>query len=207
MKKDGKITFKDLWNHPGYNALIKLGMWLLFFIVIYVIIFINNGVKNNYVNNNNEVEEKITYLDIKNNLINNKQNVIYKINDYYITGEIQNNILNGTLEDNLENLYKIKYDGIDLYQIKKDEETINNELLTSININYLLPKYIMDLISDPKVIGAKSADEKEYSYNIDNKNITVYLEENNIKKIIILDNGITYELEYSEVKNEVKENN
>ena len=60
----------------------------------------------------------------------------------------------------------------------------------------------MNIIDDPKVIGLKSADELTYSYNIDNVSISVYLNESRIEKIIILDNDLTYNLEYKEVVNE-----
>ena len=208
MKKDknnDKISLKELWKNPGYKALIKLGLWLIFFVIIYLFIFINRSAYNsannieNKINSTTTIQTKITYNKMKQLLINNEQLVIYTINDYYIEGSVKDNTLNATLEDNIDLTYKIKYDGEYLYQVKKEEEIINEELLKDIKLEYLLPSNIINLINNPKIISIKNADEKIYSYNIDESTISVYLNNDRIEKIIVLDNGITYNLEFKEV--------
>ena len=196
-KNKEKIPFKVLWKNPFYNALIKLGIWILFFIILFLIV---SSIGSRYqapVKN-----AKLSLIDAKNNLINHHVNVKYQIGDYYILGNIQNNILNGTLEDNNDLLIKIKYDGNNFYQLKKEEEIVNNEVLNDINKSYLIPKYIIDLVSDPSIIGIKSNDGLSYSYSFNNIAVTIYMNEKEINKIIILDNNITYNLEYEEVVNE-----
>lgn len=200
--KEERITFKMLWNHPFYNSLMKLGIWFVFFLILYIVMTVGSHPKENIKKEEDKPTIKYSYIDMKKDLLNNELSINYTIGNYLITGLINNNILTGTLEDNDDNLVKIKYDGNNLYQIKKDEENINNELLSNVNLNYLLPSKIMNIIDDPKVIGLKSADELTYSYNIDNVSISVYLNESRIEKIIILDNDLTYNLEYKEVVNE-----
>ena len=203
--KENKVTLKVLWAHPFYNSLIKLGLWLIFFIILYIFLIASKPPKTI---NKEDLEEdvkteiKVPYIDMKKNLITNELSIDYSINNYHINGLIENNILIGTLEDDEGNLVKIKYDGENIYQVKKDEETINNELLSDINLDYLLPSKIINLIDNPKIIGIKSADEMTYSYDIDGVAVSVYLNESKLYKIIILDNEITYNLEYKEVVNE-----
>lgn len=201
--KENKITFKDLWHHPIYNPLIKLGMWGIFFLVIYIFIFIGSSSSSEVYSpststTTTKAPSKISFSKMKDNLISKEQSVVYQIDDYYITGIISEGVLNATVEI-ADETYKIKYDGENLYQVKRDEETINNELLTSINLDYLLAKNIIEVIDEPKVIGTKSADEKSYSYVVDDKAISVYFNDEVIDTIIILDNGITYDLDYQEV--------
>lgn len=200
--KKKKLTLKELWNHPIYSPLIKLGLWGIFFIVIYAFIFIGQAVnKNNKtirnINNNTTTKaSKLNYTKMKNNLINNDQNIKYQIGDYYITGTISNGILNATLEDSADIIYKIKYDGENLYQIKRQEEVIRDDLLVDINQKYLLPSNILTITEDSGVIVTKSEDEKVYSYNVDNKAISIYLGDDKIDRIVVLDNDITYDLTF-----------
>jgi len=200
-KKKEKVTFKELWHHPIYNSLIKLGLWGIFFIIVYIFIFVGNSANRQVSNTSQSTTTqaiKTNYSTLKNNLLEAPQDIIYTINNYFLTGEIKDNILTATLEDD-ENTIKIKYDGDKIYQLKKTEEEINEEILTDINKEYLLPSKIIEIIDDPKVISTKSADEKIYSYNVDGKAISVYIGEDYIEKIIILDNEITYNLEFKEV--------
>lgn len=205
-KKDkDKITLKELWSHPFYNSLIKLGLWFLFFAVLYFFLMIgsiNSPKRNTLKPENNKTEKTISFIEMKNNLINNNQKIVYSINNYYIAGIISDNTLTGTLEDNFDHLIKIKYDGDKLYQLKKEEEIENNDILDNLKKEYLLPSKIIEIIDNPNVIGTKSADELSYSYTIDNIAISFYLNTKQIEKIIILDNDITYNLEYEEVVNE-----
>lgn len=204
--KENKVTLKMLWAHPFYNSLIKLGIWFIFFIVLYIFLTLGKPAKqfedNPPVEEEVKTEIKVSYMDMKKNLINSELSISYDLGNYSVTGLVNNNILTGTLEDNEDNLVKIKYDGENIYQVKKDEEIVNNELLPDINLNYLLPSKIIEIVDNPKVIGVKSADELTYSYDIDGAAISIYLNENRIEKIIILDNELTYNLEYKEVVNE-----
>ena len=199
-----KSKFKELWKSPFYNSLFKLVMWALFFLAVIIIGVISskagNNIRTNYNIDDNEEEtvEVVNYLQMKQNIVSKDQDITYKVKDYYINGKISNNILNATLEDNTDIIYKFKYDNEKLYQIKKNEEVENTKLLSDINLKYLLPKNIMDLIDDPKIIPIKSADEKIYSYTANNVSVSVYLGDKSIEKIIVLDNQVTYTLEYKE---------
>lgn len=201
--KKERIPLKVLWHHPFYNSLIKLGIWFIFFLILYIFLIVNSKrpIPKEYLTNEEPASE-ITYSDMKKNFTTKELNINYVIEDYYISGIIKDNVLTATLEDNTDTVIKIKYDGNKLYQIKKEEEIEANNLLENININYLLPTKIINIIDDPKVISTKNAEGLVYKYDIDNIVITVYLNEKSIEKITILENDIAYNLEYKEVVNE-----
>ena len=83
---------KDLWDNPKYKALIKLLLWIIFFLVIYSLILVSNNrtIKNNEEDSKNEVN----YTKIL-NLSYNTLKVRYELNEYYVEGFVQNNIFNG----------------------------------------------------------------------------------------------------------------
>ena len=86
-----------------------------------------------------------------------------------------------------------------MYRVNKQEEAIDQTLLVGFNLGYLIPSYIINLISED-ISPNKSSDGKIYSYNIDNKAISLYLSDKDIEKIVALDNNITYSLEYAVIK-------
>ena len=204
-KKENKVTLKFLWSIPFYNSLIKLGLWILFFIIIYIFLSLGSGSNKRIINNDakkeEEVSPKISYIDMKKNLIGKELSINYTVKDYIITGLVNNGTLKGVVEDS-NSIFKIKYDGEKIYELKKEEELDNNEILSDINLDYLLPTKIIDLVDNPKVIGIKSADELTYSYDVNGVEISIYLNEKAIEKIIVLDGDLTYNLEYKEVVNE-----
>ena len=196
-KKD-KITFKDLWRNPFYNSLFKLALWGLFFLFIFVIVYIGSLKISHYDSKDKDNKEikKVTFTQMKNNLLNNSSNIVYTIGNFYITGLVNDNVLEATVETDTDEIYKIKYDGENLYQIKKSNEEINNELLGNINLNYLLPSKVFKITEDPLVILEKSPDEKTYNYNLDNLRIAVTIGETRIDEINIIENDINYNLKF-----------
>lgn len=202
-KKSSKIAlFKEQLKDPKKKILFKLGGWLLFFFLIYVFLGVTSAMnRSDKPKDNNETIKvsSVNFSKMKKNLVNKNLNVKYKYGDYYIEGIVQDNIFSGTLEDNQNNIIKIKYDGTNLYRVNKQEEVVDQTLLVGFNLGYLIPSYIINLISED-VSPNKSSDGKIYSYNIDNKAISLYLSDKDIEKIVVLDNNLTYNLEYAVIK-------
>ena len=202
-KKSSKIAlFKEQLKDPKKKLLFKLGGWLLFFFLIYVFLGVTSAMsRSDKPKDNNETIKvsSVNFSKMKKNLVNKNLNVKYKYGDYYIEGIVQDNVFSGTLEDNQNNIIKIKYDGTNLYRVNKQEETVDQTLLVGFNLGYLIPSYIINLISED-VSPNKSSDGKIYSYNIDKKAISLYLSDKNIEKIVVLDNNLTYNLEYAVIK-------
>lgn len=202
-KKSSKIAlFKEQLKDPKKKILFKLGGWLLFFFLIYVFLGVTSAMsRSDKPKDNNETIKvsSVNFSKMKKNLVNKNLNVKYKYGDYYIEGIVQDNVFSGTLEDNQNNIIKIKYDGTNLYRVNKQEEMVDQTLLVGFNLGYLIPSYIINLISED-VSPNKSSDGKIYSYNIDKKAISLYLSDKNIEKIVVLDNNLTYNLEYAVIK-------
>lgn len=197
--QDKKLSFKKKMKDPKKRILYKLGGWLIFFISVYLFVGISAIITSNNkrtTTNQNTKSSSVNFSKMKKNILNDNLNVKYKFGDYYIEGIVQNNLFNGTLEGNDNSLVKIKYDGTNLYKINKQDEVIDTELLSGFNLNYMIPSYIINLISGDDLTFNKSSDGRIYSYSVDNKAISFYLNEKNIEKIIVLDNNITYSLEY-----------
>ena len=177
------------------KIIFKFKLWGIFFLLIIFLHFItSNLLGNNSTNNQNNGNNNIT---MKNNLINNNIQVEYIISDYVIRGNISNNELIGILEYNNQ-VYNIKYDGINLYEINNDSEEISN-LLGNINKLYLLPKNIIKILNETDNIGIKN--ENKYSYNYNNIDYEVIINNDKIANIVIKDNMDLYNLKYIEIIN------
>lgn len=182
------------------KIIFKFKLWGIFFLLIIFLHFItSNLLGNNSTNNQNNGNNNITmnYSKMKNNLINNNIQVEYIISDYVIRGNISNNELIGILEYNNQ-VYNIKYDGINLYEINNDSEEISN-LLGNINKLYLLPKNIIKILNETDNIGIKN--ENKYSYNYNNIDYEVIINNDKIANIVIKDNMDLYNLKYIEIIN------
>lgn len=197
MKKAFKI-FKELWKHPRYKSLIKLSGYFIFFMIFFAIASLGNT-------EGPVVQEKtITpFNSLKTSLKDSNIKVNYHIftgEDYYFEGTIINNIFNGTLEYN-EELKRIKIKETNVFEIQRNEEIENNTLLENINIDYLIPSKIINLINENNPVIKNVEENKTYSYSVDNVSLTLFTNQEEIYKIVILDMGVTYELEYENMSN------
>lgn len=197
--KDKISRFKELWAVPKYKIYIKFVLWLIFFIFVFIFIVVGRSVsENNVVNDIPKEPKTVNFSKMKKNLSSNSLIIKYNIGNYYIEGNVDNNILNGTLELE-DSIFKIKYDNSKLYQVKLREEIEDNELLIDVNKDYLLPSNVIKIIDEISDSPIKSEDNKVYSYNINDLALSIYLSDTEIEKIIILENNITYELNYEKI--------
>ena len=134
---------------------------------------------------------------MKTNLVNHNLKIKYYIisnDEYYLEGTIINKVFNGTLEQN-DIIKKIKIDQENIYSIEKNIEKIDKSILRDINLLYIFPSNIVNIINENESIMKQNKNQKIYSYTIDKKAYSIFTQNNAINKIIILDNSITYELE------------
>lgn len=195
-----KKTLKEKWQDPREKIKIKFALWGIFFICVYIYTAIGNLIyRNSFPEENNQKEPvKISFSKLKQELLGSNLEIKYNINNYLITGTVINNILTGTLEFD-DNIYKIKYDSNELYQISKETEEINNELLPEIKMSFLLPQNIIDIISQSDIIADKDETNKIYKYNINDNLIQVFYNEESIYKITVEDNKNYYILVYTKI--------
>ena len=131
--------FKQIWNNPRYNALIRLGLWFIFFTL--VIVFIRLSPKEEVPKKEEKVQ--ITYNDIKKEFANSSVMLTMSNDTYYVSGVIKDGVFNGTIQnDGITN--KVYYDGV-MYIVNKNnkEEKIckvtyeKDNLVYTLEYNYL----------------------------------------------------------------------
>lgn len=200
-----KKTFKEKWQTPDGKIIIKLKFWLIFFAAIYLFVFLSSLVGGDGSESNSSSSSSTTttvkgmnFSKMKTKLIQNSQQVTYKIGSYYITGVINNNTLDGTLETS-DNIYRIKYDNGNLYQIQKEELIPIDNIMTDINLMFLLPNNIINILNEPENTASKDEINKIYSFNYEGKAFFVKFDEESIFNITINDNDLVYDLSYQEV--------
>lgn len=188
---------KYLKSSPKSKALFKLALWAVFFAVLFIIASFSN--LDNYENNNNENNNHPSYLTIKNKLM--ESNLLIKVKvtksdgETLIDGKYIDNIMEGTIE-NLNGVFKFKIKENNLYELKMNEEIIRNDLMEEINVSYLNPQALFAIFEESEYLKYPNNDGFKYSYVNNNVAITVYTDIDRIEKIIILDENITYEIEY-----------
>jgi len=195
-------TFKYLYKtYPGMKSLIILLLYGLLFTMLISVVALNQNNYNDEESSTPEVEEttNLTYKEMLDNLIANNSNIKYTIviNDitYYLDTIYEDNILTGTYEDSLGSIHKFKIKNDNVYEISMSNETLNNELFSNINIDYIIPTHLVNILENNKSIKTKEEDNMIYSYDIDNYKYLVYIN-NNIYKIEIKDNLNTYTIEF-----------
>lgn len=207
-ENDIKKSLKEMWKDPQKKAIIKLGLWFFFFAFVFLFLtvaslFNHNNSKNNDTSDNNKktevVEANITKMleklidsdygfEIK--IIN--QNIIENI-----SGTVKSKITTGYYENN-NNLLKFSYHDQNYYQIIDNNEVLNNELLNEdYRKNIDLPS-ILEIIKNYEMTNETLKENNEYIYNIsDNYVIKISTNQNNIDKINIINNDVSYEMKFN----------
>ena len=207
-ENDNKKTLKEMWKDPQKKAIIKLGLWFFFFAFVFLFLtvaslFNHNNSKNNDTSDNNKktevVEANITKMleklidsdygfEIK--IIN--QNIIENI-----SGTVKSKITTGYYENN-NNILKFSYHDQNYYQIIDNNEVLNNELLNEeYRKNIDLPS-ILEIIKNYEMTNETLKENNEYIYNIsDNYVIKISTNQNNIDKINIINNDVSYEMKFN----------
>lgn len=174
MKK--KIKFKEyykklkeLWEIPKYRALIKLSLYGIMF--IFIIVLANVYQETNKMD---ETEQTKSYTEIINALDLTNCDIKYKINtsinNYTLEGKIENNILSGYLDNNTE-IKKIIIKENTIYEIKNNEELVNEEINNIINAKLIIPKNIIDIVKNSSAYINKGSEETTYTFEITDNNI------------------------------------
>ena len=181
------------------SAMIKLGIWIIFF--IFLITLLTRGYKENYNEPINNASQKNTFRDYNemvNELLTKDYNYTFKvINDYtYIyTGTKCGSITNGikTYKDS-----KINYIIRDNQVYKKTEETeeLTDSLYESLDTNILNISLLFDSLKNKTIAKTINNDKQQIKYLIDYK-IEVITNLNSIEMINIEKDNIIYELSFN----------
>lgn len=181
---------KQIWNNPRYNALIRLGLWFIFFTL--VIVFIRLSPKEEVPKKEEKVQ--ITYSDIKKEFVNSSVMLTMSNDTYYISGVIKDGVFNGTIQnDGITN--KVYYDGV-MYIVNKnnkEETSMYNEL----NNKLILPKDIINTIDNYNGLLKSTTDSKSYTYDINGEKYIIYIKDEKICKVTYEKDNLVYTLEYN----------
>lgn len=209
-ENDNKKSLKEMWKDPQKKAIIKLGLWFVFFALTFLFLSIaslfskhNNLNNNNNENNQNNQEEKVEAnvpkmleklidsdygFEIK--IIN--QNIIENI-----SGTVKSKITTGYYENN-NNILKFSYHDQNYYQIIDNNEVLNNELLNEEYRKNIDLHSILEIIKNYEMTNETLKENNEYIYNIsDNYVIKISTNQNNIDKINITNNDVSYEMKFN----------
>lgn len=207
-ENDNKKSLKEMWKDPQKKAIIKLGLWFFFFAFVFLFLtvaslFNHNNSKNNDTSDNNKktevVEANIPKMleklidsdygfEIK--IIN--QNIIENI-----SGTVKSKITTGYYENN-NNILKFSYHDQNYYQIIDNNEVLNNELLNEEYRENIDLHSILEIIKNYEMTNETLKENNEYIYNIsDNYVIKISPNQNNIDKINITNNDVSYEMKFN----------
>lgn len=207
MNDNNKKSLKEMWKDPQKKALIKLGLWLAFFLITFLFLWIaslfskNDNPKNLEQTNKQEEKVEANVPRMLEKLINSNYSYEIKITgdniSKLLSGTVNNNITSGYLESN-GNIIKYSYHDEKYYQIIQSEEVETNEIFSdeeksNINLNNILLE-----IKNYEMNNESKLEENAYIYEIDEKHsIKIIVNENNINSINILNNNISYEMEFN----------
>ena len=145
---------KDLWKIPRWNALLKMGLYFIFFIVFGLIFFRNSTTKKQVINDN----------------------TIKKTNNYEFIYTINNEIIEGKKNSNITFTYNNNS-----YTITKDSIICD---LEDCNIKYIYlfevfqPNRLNEYINNGEVISKTeyANGNIEYKYNINDEDVKNYFD-------------------------------
>lgn len=195
--KDLYFKYKEAKKDPRKKAGMKLlGYFIFFFIFLLIAGITNNMSSNNSFNttyNNITTTTKTVdkYIEKQNKLLTNKYNINYIIkynnNEYKINGLLEENIVEGYLED-LNNITKIIIKNNEIYTVNSSNEEILN---IDFDKKYLNLENVLNIIKKNSAFIQEKENIKTYLYEIENDNyitkIYVKTNEENILSIEIIE--------------------
>ena len=204
-KKPGKLKmFFEYYKYvPSFKALVKLGLYFIFFAIIISVVACNKDVVTQTKENEKTEEQQettISYKEMLDALITNNVQILYDITMgeevYRIDATRKDNILSGIYRTKTA-LYEFKIQDDIVYEIGLDEEKENGELLAHINLTYILPEQLVSLLESNKATKMLSDDLTIYNYEIDTVKYHVVTKDNWSDKIEITTELFNYTIKYN----------
>lgn len=204
-KKPGKIKmFFEYYKYvPAFKALVKLGLYFIFFAVIISVVACNKDTVSKDPEKD-KVEEKqeneLSYKEMLDVLITDNIEIVYNItineNIYKIDATRKDNILSGIYRTK-DSIHEFKIQDNIIYEIGLNEEKENPELFNDINLTYLLPEQLVALLESNKATKMLDDGSTIYNYEIDAVKYHVVTKDNWINKMEITSELATYIIEYN----------
>lgn len=168
------VFIRNWKNVPGFRSLIKLSLYLIFiFIFVIVVNVAGSKTENKKTASDNTIStsttkpvETITYREVLENVVKSKKDVYMEV---IIDGKkaIVDAVTN---EENITGYYetdkltkKFKIENNVLYEVSLDHEMENAEVLNGLNIDFLVPANMIDILKNN--IPTKMINNGEVLYN------------------------------------------
>lgn len=195
--KDDDSLFVKLWYNKRTHAMIVLGMYAIFFIILFIIAALNSN--TNIEDNIARAEELSPFFAS----LNDKDlsfNVVINSADedmYYFSGSKEENVVKGNLLHNEDNM---------LIEVSKDICTVGDYVdgIFVGDINKSCPEFFDYNIFDyEKIYNEISKNtskirkyEKYYLVTLEGIQYKIYVKDDTLSKIDILDKDVTYNVKY-----------
>lgn len=202
-------TFRDhLENTPGFSSLIKVILFILFFIILSscsrMTIAKEEKEKQNRTTTTTEYQiQKRNYKNLIDELIKKEATITITVGEtpYLIENLIYNDdTLSGMFESsNSTKKFKIKDDVIYEYVLGQDKE--NNDLFGEVEKSIVIPTSLINILESNRAINQTLASSVIYTYdNIQINNIaytvTVKIEEDKITNVLLISDNTKYDIKY-----------
>ncbi len=177
----------EFWQTPRGKAIIKLGLWGIFFLVLFILIGLEKPI-NNEINNNEETEVKqfVLYYDMLEEIKQNNYKYKYsiKINDlnYILEGSKNGLIEEGLLESN-NNIFKYYIDSNGIYKVNLDQKEKIDKLDNNIDDNIININNLLEMIKDIDYKVEKEDEIRNIIYDSSDFSLVVTTDLNHIKNI------------------------
>ena len=184
---------------PGFKELVKLSIYVILFLTLAITMIVtvssNKGKRHNSTKTTTTESSVVRYQDILDKLLDNTEySCKIKVNDnnYLIDASFGNNILVGTI-DSKDGTSRFSIRNNEVYELKLDSETINEELLNNINKNIIVNSSLIDILKNNS--GVKLDNAYKYTkVSIDDVlyDINVIVDNNKVISIELLNDNISY---------------
>lgn len=195
-----EVLIRNWKTVPGLKELVKLFLGFMFlFILVIVMVGTNNETRKSNKTTTTTITTTTTtansYANIIDYFIKSKfsaegtiliDNVEYSLNYTY-----QDNVLTGYLE-NINNTYHFKIKDNQIYEIKLNNEELNENIFNGIDINYIIPNKLKEVLITNDFVKS----DNSYIYNLENKRMNVITNGKTINKIDIEENNNKYKIEF-----------
>lgn len=206
MKEKNKKTFKELWSDTRTRALIKLGMWFIFFTIVFLFLGIASLFSNKNSSKEEMKQEEVVTANIPSmleNLISSNYTFEFKIisgdNSYSYNGSKENGEIKGYYE-NINGIVKYIIKDNNYYEVNNEELIENNTIITEEDKIILDLASLLNIIKEYEVNNEVKQDDNVYKYDIVDKKITITTKSSDIEKIVINYNNVNYDLIFKNIE-------
>ncbi len=199
-----KLYYQSHKDLPAFKSLIKLFLYFLFFAIIIGVVVTHQDESNEEDKNTQDktqevTTKKISYKEVLDLLNNTDIDISYNITIgeilYKIEAEKVDEVYTGIIEST-EGITKFKIQDNKVYEVKMNEDIINDNLFNNINLDYILINNLTNILLNNKSIKILKDDNTIYKYNIDNCEYNITIKDNWVDKIEISNDSSSYIIEY-----------